>query len=106
MNTQCSKESTIEEQLNEALIQEFDPVHLDVQNKSHLHLGHAGDNGSGQTHFQLTIVSDRFVEQPKVARHRSVNSSVEHLFNSGLHALEMRIFTESEWNMKSGLVDE
>ena len=38
----------------------FSPDLLEIRNDSDKHRGHAGDNGSGESHFHLTIVSDIF----------------------------------------------
>ena len=38
----------------------FDPVEYELVNESHKHAGHAGDDGSGETHYKLMIVSKKF----------------------------------------------
>ena len=44
-----STEQTMREQLMEAL----EPTRLDVVNESHLHAGHAGSPGTGESHFSV-----------------------------------------------------
>lgn len=69
---------------------------MDLRNVSYKHKGHAGDNGTGDTHFELYIVSDRFAGMNKIARHRMVYSCLDEEFNSGLHALSVKAFTPEE----------
>ena len=48
-----SIEVTIKERLEASLA----PSELVVTNQSHLHAGHAGDDGSGESHFKIEISS-------------------------------------------------
>ena len=49
-------ESRIRKKLSDA----FSPSLLEVVNESHLHRGHAGDDGSGESHFRVKVVSKSF----------------------------------------------
>ena len=49
---------------------------LEIINESHLHGGHAGDDGSGESHFRLVIRAAEFVPMSRVARHRAVNAAL------------------------------
>ncbi|MCC6598239.1 MAG: BolA family transcriptional regulator [Alphaproteobacteria bacterium] len=75
----------------------FTPSHFELINESHKHHGHAGDDGSGQTHFKLLIVSSVFEGQGRVERQRGVNTALETAFSSGLHAINMKLFTPTEF---------
>lgn len=49
-------------------------------------------------HYQLTIVTDIFLQQSKVARQQWVYAQIKDLIISGkLHALQMKTWTEEEW---------
>jgi len=72
----------LEKQLSEA----FQPTFLEVINESHLHSGHHGDDGSGESHFRVKIVSDVFKDMGRVARHRAVYEIVQPKIDEGLHA--------------------
>lgn len=74
----------------------FNPVTLVIENQSARHHGHAGDDGSGESHFHIYMVSAHFENQSKVARHRSVMQAVAPEFASGLHALGLDLFAPSE----------
>lgn len=80
-----------------SIIQErFAPIQFFVINESHKHKGHAGDDGSGQTHFKLKVVSSAFEGLSRVERQRLVNQALEELFKAGLHALSMTLKSPPE----------
>jgi BolA protein len=87
----------IEQQLKELLTKNIDCHYLRVVNESHLHNGHAGSPGTGQSHFEVFVVSDDFSNQSKVGRHSMVLKTVNHLFKEGLHALSIKVFTIKEY---------
>lgn len=54
-------------------------------------------------HFRLTIISDRFEHQSKVARQKWVYAILKNFILSGeLHAIEMQTWTQSEWEKQRG----
>lgn len=49
-------------------------------------------------HYQLTLVSDVFLNKSKVARQQWVYAQLKDLITSGkLHALNMKTWTQEEW---------
>jgi len=78
--------SAVADYLEEHLRAEFSPVSLEVINESHLHAGHAGDNGTGESHFRIRIVSEVFNSMNRVQRHRAINAIVQPKIDEGLHA--------------------
>ncbi len=72
------------------------PVLLDVRDDSAQHAGHAGATPGGETHYSVLVVSDRFVGQGRVARHRMVNAALGGEFAQGLHALALALRTPEE----------
>ena len=76
----------IEKKLRDAL----KPRLLEVINNSALHIGHLGDDGSGETHFTIIIDADE-LKIGKVQAHRKINSLLKEEFNKGLHALEIKV---------------
>lgn len=87
----------IARELEDILRKNFDCSHLEVINESHLHAGHAGSPGTGESHFKVIIASDAFQNQSKVERHKSVNKAIAPLFSNGLHALSLSVFTQKEY---------
>ena len=88
---------SIENKITALVEQKLATNHIYVINESNKHIGHAGDDGSGQTHFKLKIVSESFENLNKLQRHRLVNDIVKPLFSEGLHALSLELFTLKEW---------
>ena len=67
------------------------PTRLDVANDSAQHAGHSGDDGSGETHFTVTVESAAFAGLTRVARQRLVNHALAELIApGGIHALAIR----------------
>ena len=54
-------------------------------------------------HYQLTVVSDRFVGQSTVVRQQWVYAQVSDYITTGrLHALTMKTWTAAEWEKHNG----
>ena len=64
---------------------------LEVINNSHLHKGHLGDDGSGETHFRVEVSSSEFDGLNRVQKHQKINKILQEEFEKGLHALEIKI---------------
>ena len=76
----------IEQRLRAALA----PDHLVVTNDSARHRGHAGDDGSGESHFTVELVSERFEGMSRVERQRAVNMALADLLRDHIHALAIK----------------
>ena len=66
------------------------PERLDVVNDSARHRGHAGDDGSGESHFTVRIVASSFAGQSRVQRQRAVNAALADLLRDRIHALAIK----------------
>ncbi|WP_019217299.1 BolA family protein [Legionella tunisiensis] len=54
-------------------------------------------------HYQLTIVSNAFLDKSKVARQQWVYSKLRDYITTGsLHALSMQTWTKEEWEKSHG----
>ncbi|AUH50541.1 BolA family transcriptional regulator [Chromobacterium sp. ATCC 53434] len=82
-------------QLLEAALRQLAPEHLDIQDDSALHAGHAGAKGGGG-HYTLTIVSSRFAGMGRVQRHRLIYQTLGELMAGRVHALAIRALTPEE----------
>ena len=81
-----------EERIKELLKAQFSPTKLNLENESHTHNVPKGS----ETHFKLEMVSGVFEGLTRVQRQQKVMSELKHEFNSGLHALSMRLKTPME----------
>ena len=76
----------IEQRLRAAL----SPEQLAVIDDSEKHRGHAGHDGSGESHFTVEIVSADFAGKNRVARQRLVNAALADLLRDQVHALAIK----------------
>ena len=83
------KEDTIRLRLEESL----SPLHLEVENESHMH---AVPKGS-ETHFRVVVVSPSFEGKSLVRRHQLVYGALQEELRNGLHALAITSRTPAEW---------
>lgn len=83
-------EDIIRKKLTDALV----PERLEVINESHLHAGHAGDNGSGQSHFKVLVVSKDLAALPKVLAQRQIYDVLSDELKNGIHALSIKVLAE------------
>lgn len=88
----------IENRLKSLLEQGFDPECITIENQSALHHGHLSSPDTGDSHFKITIVSDKFNGMSRLQRHQFVNTFVSSLFDEGLHALSLELLSPSEYN--------
>ena len=75
---------------------ELSPLSLQVEDESHLHVGHEGAKG-GLGHFRVLVVSDKFHGQSPIKRHRLVYQAMGDLMQTDIHALTIDAFTPDEF---------
>ena len=75
---------------------ELEPTRLELRNDSDQHAGHAGHDGSGESHFALTIASPAFEGLNRVQRQRLVFRAVGDLMDGRVHALQIRALLPDE----------
>ena len=79
------------DKIEAALRAAFTPQVLDVVNESHMHAGHAGDDGTGETHYAVRIQSAAFDGMSRIARHRAVHAAIGKDLMAQIHALSLDI---------------
>ena len=81
----------------ETLVQHaFLPTRLEIINDSARHRGHAGDDGSGESHFTVVIESAAFTGKNRLERQRMVNRALGDIPGQRVHALAIRAFAPGE----------
>jgi BolA protein len=78
------------------LTESLAPSHLAVIDDSEKHRGHAGHDGSGESHFTVEIVAAAFEGQNRVNRQRAVNTALADLLREKVHALSIKARAPSE----------
>jgi BolA protein len=80
----------IAQEMRQLLDEAFAPTHLAVVNDSARHHGHAGDDGSGESHFTIEIESEAFAGASRLQRQRMVNAALGDIPGQRVHALAIR----------------
>ena len=87
---------SVEDIIRQKLSEELNPTQLVIQNVSHQHAGHAGSPGSGESHFDVAVVSQAFLGLHKVARFRKVHKILKAEMEGPVHALSLDLKTPDE----------
>jgi BolA protein len=87
---------SVADRIRSKLNQAFAPVRLDIQDDSAKHSGHSGAREGGESHFSVTIVSEAFKGQSRVARQRQVNTVLADELRGPVHALSLQTLTPEE----------
>ncbi|HEY0042938.1 MAG TPA: BolA family protein [Allosphingosinicella sp.] len=66
------------------------PTRLAVINDSEKHRGHAGHDGSGESHFTVEIEAEAFVGLSRLQRQRAVNHALGDMLRERVHALAIK----------------
>ena len=66
----------VADEIEQLLTAAFAPTRLAVINDSAKHSGHSGDDGSGESHFTVEIVSAAFAGVSRLQRQRMVNAAL------------------------------
>lgn len=86
--------------IREALTRELQPAHLNIEDDSHRHKGHAGA-ADGRGHFTVQIVADAFDGKLPIARHRLVYAALGDMMTTDIHALSIDARTLAEAKEKN-----
>lgn len=82
-------------------LESLHPSHLELLDDSHKHASHVehlGEAaGSGETHFRLTLVCEKFDGLSRIDRQRLINDLLADEFQKGLHALQMKLYSPQEY---------
>jgi BolA protein len=72
------------------------PSRLTLEDQSDQHIGHAGHDARGESHFALTIESAAFAGLNRVERQRMVYTALGDLMRERIHALNIRATAPGE----------
>ena len=78
----------VQDEITARLRAAFAPARLEVVNESHRHAGHAGDDGSGESHFRILVRAPALASMGRVERHRAVHAALGDL-TARVHALAL-----------------
>ena len=72
------------------------PTRLEIFDDSARHAGHTGAREGGETHFNLVVVSERFVGQSRIERQRTIHALLAEELAGPVHALSLKALTPAE----------
>jgi BolA protein len=79
------------DRLRATLTAAFSPSLLEVVDDSARHAGHSGASAQGETHYNIHMRADRFATLSRVERSRAVHEVLAAEFETGLHALSLKL---------------
>lgn len=85
----------MQQEIEEKLKNEFSPAHCEIENESHRHGGPATES-----HFKVTLVSERFEGMRAVQRHQAVYGLLADELAGGVHALALHLYSPAEWQQQ------
>jgi stress-induced morphogen len=94
-NNENTNANSRQNRIQNVLLKEFSPQKIDLLNESHQHGG--GRNGPAETHYNLFMVSTHFEGVSRVKRQQMVMTVLKSEFESGLHALTMKLQDDKEF---------
>ena len=77
-------------EIRQRLVAALAPTRLELDDQSAHHIGHAGHDGRGESHFALTIEAEAFAGMSRIARQRAVYAALGDLMDNRVHALTIR----------------
>lgn len=80
----------------EQKLQTLDPAYCVVENESHMHNVPA----NSETHFKVTLVSERFEGMMPVKRHQQLYTLLADELAGPVHALALHPYTPAEWQAR------
>jgi BolA family transcriptional regulator, general stress-responsive regulator len=78
---------SVSDEIKQRLERVFTPTRLEVINESHRHRGHAGDDGSGESHFRVVLRAPSLGPMTRIERHRAIHSALGADLVARIHAL-------------------
>jgi len=87
---------TIAQEIEKKLQAGLSPARIEIINNSHKHRGHAGDNGTGESHFSVRVVAATFAGRSQVERQRAVYALLQDELQGPVHALALTTQTPEE----------
>ena len=74
----------------------LNPTRITLEDQSSQHIGHAGHDPRGESHFALVIESAAFAGLSRVERQRKVYAALGDLMHERVHALTIRAAAPGE----------
>ncbi|MEL7027529.1 MAG: BolA family transcriptional regulator [Pseudomonadota bacterium] len=86
-----TEDGEVAREIRDKLREAFRPDALDVVDESDQHVGHAGYQPGGQSHFRVRLKAEVFGPMSRLARHRAVHAALGADLIGRIHALAIEI---------------
>jgi len=96
MNSITTASGPVATEIRQRLVAALAPTRLELDDQSDRHIGHAGHDGRGESHFALVIESATFAGLNRVARQRAIYAALGDLMKERVHALNIRALAPGE----------
>jgi BolA protein len=83
-------------EMKRRLVDALNPSRIEQEDQSSQHIGHAGHDERGESHFALVIECESFEGMSRVARQRAVYAALGDLMRERVHALTIRALGPGE----------
>ena len=83
-------------EIRQRLVAILAPSRLELDDQSNRHIGHAGHDGRGESHFALVIESPAFTGLSRVQRQRAIYAALGDLMKERVHALTIKALAPGE----------
>lgn len=84
---------TVQEMIEDRLVEGLTPQQLTVENESHMHSGPA----DSETHFRIVVVADAFAGRRQVQCHQAVYGLLHDMIGNPIHALALHTYGPDDW---------
>lgn len=88
--------ASVEAVIREKLTGTYQPSRLEIENDSDRHSGHHGSPGTGESHFNVLLISELFDGLSRVERQRHVYATLAEELAGPVHALALTLATSEE----------
>ena len=96
MTNTATAAGPIATEIKHRLVAALAPTRLELNDQSASHVGHAGHDGRGESHFALTIESASFSGLSRIQRQRAVYTALGDLMVERVHALTIKAIAPGE----------
>ena len=83
--------------IEKIISESYNPFFYSVLDVSEQHRGHQNFKENIESHFEIIVVSDKFIDIKRIDRHRMVNYSLKDEFSSDLHSAIIKTYTIEEY---------
>lgn len=80
---------SVADEMSRRLNAAFSPSHLNIEDVSWQHAGHAAAPSGSESHFKVEIISAAFAGKSRVSCHRMVTAELDDLLAGPVHALQL-----------------